>query len=537
LGEDSPRQAATGRGEGMTLNVAILLSPGNFDHPVDDIQLLETHISWVILTGNYVYKIKKPVNFGFLDFSSLDQRKHFCEEELRLNRRLAADIYLDVVPIYGSPAEPHFTAEGEIIDYAVKMRQFPQEAQLDRLLQAKAFTSKHLDAIADAVADFHMTIEKADAQSPYGEPERVWQPVEENFAQIRERESDTAILQQLQTLADWSRSSFEHLRPVLSQRKQDGFVRECHGDLHLRNIAWFEDHPVIFDCIEFNPNLRWVDVISDLAFLFMDLIDRGQAAMAYRMLDRYLSRTGDYSGVAVLPFYVVYRAMVRAKVDRIRLSQPDITATEHEQGLKEFAGYIQLANSFVHRATPVLILTWGLSGSGKTTVTDKLIPALGAIRLRSDVERKRLAGLDAMTRAGSGVDSGIYTPEMSECTYTYLLQQARSILAAGFAVIVDAAFLDAARRAPFAKLAEQMHLPFVILQCEASEVCLRERIRARQHDASDADLAVLEHQLHELTPITGNEMAHVIHVNTELDTDVTALINQIMGHAQEVVHV
>jgi len=518
----------------MMLNVAALLTPDNYDHLTDEIQLLETHISWVILTGHYVYKIKKPVDLGFLDFSSLSKRRHYCEEELRLNRRLAADIYLDVIPIYGSPAEPHFRPDGKIVDYAVKMRQFPQSAQLDRMLGANILAIEHLDAIADTVARFHMMIEKAGTQSPYGEPERVWQPVAENFEQIRERETDSTILQQLQTLHEWSRNSFEQLRSVFAQRKQDGFVRECHGDLHLRNIAWFEDHPVIFDCIEFNPNLHWIDVISDIAFLFMDLIDRGQTASAYRMLDRYLSHTGDYAGVSVLPFYIVYRAMVRAKVDRIRLSQADITAAERDEGLKEFTGYLQLANSFTHRPTPVLILTWGLSGSGKTTVTDKLLPALGAIRLRSDVERKRLAGLDAMDRAGMGVGAGIYTDAMSERTYAHLLQQARIILAAGFPLIVDAAFLDAVRRTPFAKLAQQMQLPFVILQCEASETCLRQRIRSRQHDASDADLQILEHQLSTLIPLTSREMQQVIPVNTEQEIDIPTLMQKIRRHSQEV---
>lgn len=515
------------------LNVAALLTPDNYDHQTKDIRLLETHISWVILTGEFVYKIKKPVNFGFLDFSSLDKRKHFCEEELRLNRRLAADIYLDVVPIYGTATDPHFAVTGKIVDYAIRMRQFPQTAQLDRLLAANALTNVQLKAIAEAVADFHMTIDKADLKSPYGEPDYVWQPVQENFTQIRERISDEQILQQLQALSDWSHTSFEKLKPVLLQRKQDGFVRECHGDLHLRNIAWFEERPVIFDCIEFNPNLRWIDVMSDIGFLFMDLIDRGQPEMAYHVLNRYLSRTGDYVGVSVLTYYVVYRAMVRAKVDCLRFSQTGITTVEKDEARLEFEGYLKLAASFAHRPAPVLILTWGMSGSGKTTVTDLLIPGLGAIRIRSDVERKRLAGLNAMKRAGTGVGAGIYTNEMSDLTYTYLLEQTRAMLLAGFSVIVDAAFLDAARRALFTNLAKQMQLPYVILQCEASEASLRKRVVSRQHDASDADIAVLEHQLRELTPLTNDEMPHAVSVNTELDIDKAVLLKRIERCCQE----
>lgn len=514
------------------LNVAALLTPQNFDHPVSGIELLETHISWVILTGPYAYKIKKPVNLGFLDFSSLPKRRHFCEEELRLNRRLAPDIYLDMIPIRGSIEAPHFNGSGQIIDYAVRMRQFAQSAQLDRLLQQGALRMEYLDAIADEVANFHLGIEQAGAGSPFGEPAQIWQPVAENFEQIRERESDAATLQQLQELYTWSRACFERLKPVFAERKRDGFVRECHGDLHLRNIAWVDDRPVIFDCIEFNPDLRWIDVISDLAFLFMDLIDRKRPMMAYHVLDRYLTRTGDHAGLRVLPFYFVYRAMVRAKVDSIRLSQADIPAAERDMGRKEFAGYLQLARTFVHRPKPLLMITRGLSASGKTTVTGGLLEKMGAIRLRSDVERKRLTGIDFMTRAGTGVGSGIYTTEMSDRTYEHLLRQAGTILTAGFPVIVDAAFLDASRRAPFVQLAQQLQVAFVILQCEASPASLRQRICQRRGDASDADLAVLEHQLRRFKPLSGDEMSYAVSINTEQEVDLPYLIHQIRERAE-----
>ena len=519
------------------LNVSALLSPQNFDHPITGIELLETHISWVILTGAYAYKIKKPVNFGFLDFSTLPQRLHFCEEELRLNQRLAPDIYLAVVPIRGSAAAPHFNGSGDVIDYAVKMRQFPQTAQLDRLLQQGSLRAEYLDAIAELVARFHQTVATADAHTPFGEPAQVWQPVVENFTQIRERDVPETSRDLLGVLETWSQTSFKQLESVLSRRKRDGFVRECHGDLHLRNIAWFEDRPVIFDCIEFNPNLRWIDVISDLSFLFMDLIDRDQPAFAYRLLNRYLRRTGDYAGLTLLPFYFVYRAMVRAKVDRIRLSQADVPDAERATGEQEYAGYLQMAHDFITRPKPVLMITWGLSASGKTTVSDGLLEAMGAIRLRSDVERKRLAGLDFMTRAGAQVGSGIYSPEMSERTYEYLLQQAEAILAAGFPVIVDAAFLEAKRRTPFAGLAQRLQLPFVILQCVASASCLRQRICQRQHDASDADLAILEHQLAQYKPLASDELDYTISIDTERNLDLPELVKHIRQHATDKAYV
>jgi aminoglycoside phosphotransferase family enzyme/predicted kinase len=529
----SPAHGAAGQGDNAMLNVTALLTPENYTHPVKGIELLETHISWVILTGDYAYKIKKPVNFGFLDFSTLAQRRHYCEEELRLNQRLAPDMYLEVVPVRGRPEAPGFNIGGEVIDYAVKMRQFPQAAQLDRILLQNGLQIEYLDAIAEVVAKFHLSIQQADPTSEFGKPEQIWQPVTENFSQIQERETNAATLQQLDSLYRWSLHSFEQLKPVFEQRKRDGFVRECHGDLHLRNIAWFENKPIIFDCIEFNPNLRWIDVISDLAFLFMDLIDRGQSTMAYRLLDRYLVHTGDYAGLRVLPFYFVYRAMVRAKVDSLRLAQSNVSAAERLADEQEFAGYLNLANTFVARPKPFLMITWGLSASGKSTISAGLLEMLGAIRLRSDVERKRLAGIDFMTRAKAEVGDGIYTPQMSERTYAHLLQLAEAILTAGFPVIVDAAFLDAARRTAFAQLAQQMKLPFVILQCMASTSSLRERICQRQHDASDADLAILEHQLSQVKPLSSSESSYTIAIDTEQDLDLPQLVKRIKQHATE----
>ena len=515
------------------LNIPALLAPDNFDHPVSGIALLETHISWVILTGDYVYKIKKPINLGFLDFSSLTQRRFYCEEELRLNRRLAPAIYLDVIPIRGSPDAPYFRDDGDIIVYAVRMRQFPQSAQLDRMLQQGNLPASYLEDIAEVVAKFHGKVDKAPAATQYGEPEQVWQPVEENFVQIREREERTHILEQLDKLQGWSQQNFTHLQSVIRQRKRDGFVRECHGDLHLRNIAWFENAPVIFDCIEFSAALRWIDVISDITFLFMDLIDRRQPALAYRMLNRYLSHTGDYAGLVLLPFYFVYRAMVRAKVNCIRLSQSDLSTQERTADEQEFAGYLELAQSFIRQRKPVLMITWGLSASGKSTISEGLLAELGAVRLRSDVERKRLAGIDAMTRAKSIPGAGIYTPEMSDRTYAHLLHQAQTLLTAGFPVIVDAAFLEASRRKPFAELAQQLHMPFVILQCVASASSLRQRICQREDDASDADLAILENQLRQFRPLTEEELPNAINIDTEQAVDIVELARHVRARTED----
>lgn len=496
-------------------DVTALLTPGAYDHSVGDIELIETHISWVILTGDYAYKIKKPVDFGFLDFSSLARRKHFCEEELRLNRRLAPEIYLEVVTIDVDADACRINGSGTIEEYAVRMRQFDQAAQLDRMLAQDALKPAHLDAFADRIAQFHGSIAVAGTDTHFGDPATVWQPVEENFRQIREHAPAPFESASLDNLADWSRNNYQAILPLLQSRKQAGFIRECHGDLHLRNMAWVDDRPVAFDCIEFNPALRWIDVISEVAFLVMDLHDRAQHALAHRFLNAYLEHTGDYAGIAVLRFYLVYRALVRAKVDALRLSQSNVPAAERQDELQAFYGYLQLAERFVQTATPRIILTHGLSASGKTTITQQLREHTGAIRLRSDVERKRLAGMAAGERGTAQIDSGLYAQDMSWRTYAHLLDLASRIVDAGYSVIVEAAFLQRAQREPFYQRAVEKKLPCIVLDITARPQTLRARIVARTGDASDANLAVLEHQLATTAPLGDDEPARCIRVDTE----------------------
>ena len=319
------------------------------------------------------------------------------------------------------------------------------------------------------------------------------------------------------------------LNKVFSQRKADGFVRECHGDMHLRNLAWVDGHPLVFDCIEFNPQLRWIDVISEIAFLVMDLQDRDQPRLAWRFLNTYLEHCGDYAGLKVLPFYLAYRAIVRAKVEVIRASQPGIAADEQAAVLKEFHAYLQLANNYTLATRPVLIITRGLSASGKSTVTQSLLEQLGAIRIRSDVERKRLYDVPAKTDARSGVGEGIYAAEAGRQTYDRLIELAGQVLAAGYTAIIDAACLKTEQVALFRKLAESSQVAFVILECTAPADMLRQRIAQRAKGVSDADRSVLEHQLSNWQELPKDEQAFRITVNTENPVNIESLIEQING--------
>ncbi len=510
--------------------IIALMNPVLYDHPVTNLQLIETHISWVILTGPYAYKIKKPLNLGFLDFSTLEKRQFYCEEELRLNRRLAPDLYLQVVKITGTSEQPSFTNKGNAIDYAVKMVQFPQEAQLDHVLERGDLQLEHIDLIARIISDFHQQIEIADVESIYGDPEHVYQPVLENFSQIRERITDTKFTEILDELACWSESAYTELKHVFVKRKVDGFIRECHGDLHLRNLAWFNDAPIAFDCLEFNPELRWIDVISEVAFLVMDLQGHQQPQMASRLLNSYLEYTGDYAGMRVLSFYLVYRAMVRAKVDAIRLYQEGISKIDRANEEKSFSGYLKLARDYTRRATPQLIITRGMSASGKSTLTGPLLEQLGAIRVRSDVERKRIFGLGTEKGTAVAVGEGIYTAEATDQTYDRLAELAELVIDSGYSVIVDATFEKEEHRKLFKHLALGKKVPFVILELSASMETLRHRIEVRKHDVSDADLQVLEHQYADWLPLNKEEVPDSIEVNTENPLDFMQIAKQVRSY-------
>jgi hypothetical protein len=497
--------------------IRALLDPRRYDHPVEGVELVETHISWVLLAGEYAYKIKKPVDLGFLDFSTLAKRRHFCEEELRLNRRLAPQIYLAVVAISGTAEDPRLGGVGEAIEYAVKMRRFPQDAQLDRVLARGALTAAHIDALADALARFHGAIAIARPGTPFGEPDAVYAPMRENFEQIRPR-VNTGLHAPLARLAQWTQSAREGLAPVLAARKRDGFIRECHGDAHLANMALLDSEVLLFDCLEFNANLRWIDVMSELAFAVMDLDDRGRADFGWRLLNRYLEQTGDYAGLKVLRFYQVYRALVRAKVAAIRLSQPGLGETERARALGDYQGYVTLAERYTQpRVTPLLI-THGVSGSGKSTVAQLLLESYGAGRVRSDVERKRLAGLQPMARSESGIEVGLYAADVSRETYARLGQLARVVVDAGLPVIVDATFLKRAQRDAMRTLAASLDVPFVILDTTAPDKVLRARVQIRRelgHDVSEATAAVLERQLATREPLDMDEQAHSVRIQTE----------------------
>ncbi len=497
--------------------IAALRDPHRYPHGAKTVRLIETHISWVLLAGRYAYKIKKAVNLGFLDFSTLKARQFFCHEEIRLNRRLAPKLYLDVIPVMGDLSNPRLDENGDasttgVIEYAVKMRRFASTGLMDHLLAQGKITPQHIDRLAATVAHFHRSLPAAEQDSSFGTSASILAAAMGNFrhlGSLQQYPGDQAMISALreQTHREHAKREqhFEH-------RRSQGMVRECHGDLHLGNIVLIGDEPVPFDCIEFQPELRWIDVMSEVAFTVMDLLYHGRADLAFRFLNVYLEITGDYAGVAVLRFYVMYRATVRGMVSAVRASQPGLSDPAKAKELAASRAYLALAAQSVPRGRAALIITHGLPGSGKSTFAQIALERLSAIRIRSDIERKRLFGLHALDDSrSSGAD--IYTPAATRATYARLSDLARDLLAAGYPVIVDAAFLRRDERRQFLALATGMTVPFVIASVSASEPALRTRLARRQslkQDASEANEAVLHALNASQDPLTPEERVHTV---------------------------
>ncbi|MBK8324762.1 MAG: AAA family ATPase [Betaproteobacteria bacterium] len=478
-----------------------------------DTEVLETHISWVILAGPFAYKLKKPVDLGFADLTTLESRRRCCEEELRLGRRTAPSLYLAVIPITGSRLAPRIGGEGPPIEWAVRMRRFPQAALLDRLAHWRALDAGLVDSLAEVVATFHGAIPKAPAASPFGTPEEIRAEAEGNFTGIRDYAGAFIGRDRLGPLHAWVVREGERLESHFARRHAGGFVRECHGDLHLGNVALIEGKPVPFDAIDFDERLRWIDVTSEVAFTAMDLEAHGLHRLAYRFVDAYLAITGDYGSLEAFAYYRAYRALVRAKVAAIRYAQCNENVDACAAAVMDLERHLALAEEALRPPGGALIAMHGLPGSGKTTFSQDLLESLGAIRIRSDVERKRLHDLPAEARTGSAPGEGLYDREADDLTQSRLLEAARVVLEAGRIAIVDSTGILQSSRHAMRELARGLGVPFVLVGLSVPETTLRERITARAKagkDASEAGIAVLERQMRRLEPLTADELEDTV---------------------------
>ena len=496
------------------LRIDELLNAAAYAHAVSDIKIRETHISWVILTGEYAYKVKKRVKLEFLDTTTLAARRFLCNEELRLNKRFAPNLYLEVVPIRQDEHGTHLGGTGAIIDYAVKMKQFDSSEELTALLVRADVTAQEMTCLAERLAELHREAAPAPDDAGFDYVAQLRNSVLGNVAALLAHLNSLQEFPAMGQLIDWTHDTLHDSHEHFRRRQSRGYIRECHGDLHAHNIVRWRGQLTPFDCLEFDPKLRWIDVMNDVAFLVMDLAAHDRQDLAYEFLSRYVEQTGDYAGIRLLPFYAVYRALVRAMVDALRGEQKPAERTELNGRLH---GRISTALAFMHPKRPSLIIMHGPSGSGKSWLSERLVPLAAAVRVRSDLERKRLP--ESTADADSAISPDMYSPARNRQTYARLLECAQSSLLGGVSVIVDAAFLNADDRERFRSLAQRLGASFVILSCIAHKAEMARRIASRAQgnaDPSAASIDVLENQLQDFVPLRTDELPDVIRVDTLL---------------------
>ncbi len=505
-----------------------LLQPAAYPHSVDGVELLTTHVSWVLLAGQYAYKIKRPVRYPFVDLTSLERRRFLCEEELRLNRRFAPDLYIDVCKIIAANGAPRIFASGAtstapsgseeetVLDYAVRMRRFPQTEELERLLEARRIEPHELETFGRRLAQMHARLPAAPATSSWGTPEQVQVQVLRNLLECVDAAAVFGWSREILALRPTLQARLTAAASWMAARRTSGRVRECHGDLHCRNIARIGGWLVPFDCLEYEPALRWIDTADEIAFLISDLKARGRPLHAHAFRGGYLAESGDYGSCRVLALYEAHRALVRAKIAALSAAQ-NAEAVAREALRREHLRLVGFAADALAPKTPGLFLMSGLSGSGKTWLARQLAGRLSAVHIRSDVERKRRAGLRELAPSHSRPGEDLYSAEASAALYGELARAAEDVLSGGIRVIVDATFLERASRARFAELAARLRVPARLILCQAPEPLLRARIAERsraKRDPSEADLGVLEWQLGRMEAPGADEGIDVIAVDT-----------------------
>ncbi len=480
--------------------VHALMSPGAYPHPVQSpIRLIQTHVAWVFLTGSHAYKLKKPVDFGFLDFSTLAQRKVACDDELRLNRHYAPSIYQAVLPVGREAGTLRLlTEDSEALpeDYVVQMTEFPQSSLFRVMLEEQALEARHLEDLGRRLARWQETAPTDEEVASYGSASALRSLAQDNFTDLAPHAGDVFSVDLLQRVEAHQFSFLDAHQSTLRERGTQGRIRECHGDLHLNNVCWLEGESVPFDCIEFSRSIRSTDVQYDAAFMVCDLLIRNRTDLAFAFYNTWLEHSGDFTGAALLTFYISLRAGVRAKIHSYSIHNDTLSPSERQSARKHTRAFLDLAGALADPPEPVAFVVSGLSGSGKSTVGRWLAQDHGAIHLRSDAIRKHLAGQSPLTPG----TPALYAEAHTQRTYTALIDYARGILDSGQSVVLDATFLRPEQRAALEAL---QPFPVRVLTCEAPEALLRERLQQRTQDASDATLAVLEQQQHTWTPWEG----------------------------------
>jgi len=475
--------------------LSIIKKPSLYGNNIKNVSIIQTHISYIVLTGNYAYKIKKPVNFGFLDFSTIEKRKHFCEEELRLNRRLCPEIYLDVVSFTRKNDDIEINGSGEVIDYAVKMKEFPQEFILNKLIEKNKIDEKIIDNIADILVNFYKSSKSSDEINYFGTVEVIKHNTNENFEQTKDFINLTINEEIFDIIKKRTDDYLSINKKIFNDRVKNGFIKDCHGDLHSGNIVLLNDKICIFDCIEFNQRFRYSDVASDIAFLSMDLDFLGHAYLSSFLIEKYIEKSKDENFFDILNFYKCYRAYVRGKVTGFKLNDPNIDKLEKEKTINLARKYFDLAYFYSQLFSrknkkdvkPVLFITTGLTGTGKTTVARKFAVDYNAKILSTDVIRKEFAGIDKYERHHDAYNTGLYSAKKMRQTYDKIFEKADILLYNQKNVVIDATFKTEKLRDMARKISEKNNACFLIVYCNCPKEKVKEYLDARVEKKSVSD--------------------------------------------------
>ena len=472
-----------------------LKNPSFYGPKVKSVKILQTHISYIALTGKYAYKIKKPVNFGFLDFSNLEKRKFYCEEEIRLNRRLCPEIYNDVVTITKKDNTFKIDGKGKIIDYAVKMKEFPQENIMTKMLHNNKIDEKIIDKILDILIKFYKTSEKSKEINTFGSIDKIKINTDENFEQT-ESAIDKTISENIFNFIKKNTNKFlKEKKDVFKSRIKKGFIRDCHGDLHTGNIVVTNSDIYIFDCIEFNNRFRYSDIASDICFLVMDLDFLGHPYLSSYMIEKYIEKSGDKEIIKVLNFYKCYRAYVRGKVTGFRLDDPNIDDKEKKKINLTAKKYFNLAYYYAQlfsldllkEKKPILFITSGLTGTGKTTVARKISVDYHADLISTDAVRKELEGIDKFERHHDAYNTGLYAPSKMKITYDKIIEKAENLLKKGYNVVLDATFKTEKLRFKAQFIAKKNNAYFLIIYTTCPESIIKKYLEKRVKKRSISD--------------------------------------------------
>jgi len=458
-----------------------LIKNDAYPEPTTKVDLIQTHASWIFLTDCHAYKIKKPVDFGFLNFSTIDRRRFYCNEEIKYNRRLCPEIYEGVVEVVQTSDGAAFYGNGTVIDYAVKMKRLPSENMMDKLISKKAVSSSDMHSITKIIAEFHLTTPTSPAISVFGEADKILFNWKENIDQMTGFENKTLPAPDREFIRDWVFNFIENNSVVFSNRINNGYIKECDGDIHLENICLVDDKVYIFDCIEFNERFRNCDTASDIAFLIMDLDFHNRHDLAEETLSLYQQLTGDKSLSDIIYFYMVYRAFVRGKVESYRLIDKEIPLNEQSIIIDKATQYFRLALGYIARQTlkPTLFITCGLMGSGKTTLAEQLAFELGISCFSSDRIRKTIAGIDHLTTVNDSFMDGLYAEKNNIATYNELIALAENEIHLNHSLIIDASFTKLETRLLFSNLAKKHSIQFVILHVYCDENDNKRRLTER----------------------------------------------------------